>query len=308
MDSVLVLGGGPDRERPVSLRSAAGVADALREAGYRVNAQTIDKPTPDELKAMEGDVIFPVLHGPWGEGGALQVLLEQVGRPFVGSGADAAAIAMDKLATAKLASGAPSVRISPKMPVDVSQDEPPDELPLVIKPVREGSSFGVHICIDDASWRRAIEAVRQDAADDPSRRYFAEPYVKGRELTVSVLDGRALPVIEIAPASGVYDYDAKYERSDTRYLVDPDLPGDLTRTVQNHALLTADAIGVRHLCRVDFIMDERSVPWLLEVNTMPGFTPTSLFPMAAKAAGLSMPALCRKLVELAKQSGVNAPR
>lgn len=303
MLSVLVLGGGPDRERPVSLRSAAGVADALREAGYAVNAQTVDKPTLDELRAMEGDVVFPVLHGPWGEGGPLQLLLEQLGRPFVGSGADASAIAMDKLATARLASNAPSVRIGPKMPVDPARDEAPGELPLVVKPVRDGSSVGVYICTDEASWKRAIEAVRQDAGEDPSRRYFAEPYVKGRELTVSVLDGRALPVIEIVPASGVYDYDAKYQRSDTRYLVDPELPGDLSRTVQNHALLTADAIGVRHLCRVDFIMDERSVPWMLEVNTMPGFTPSSLFPMAAKAAGLLMPALCAKLVELAAGRG-----
>ncbi len=303
MFSVLVLGGGPDRERPVSLRSAAGVADALREAGYEVNAQTIDKPTLDDLKAMRGDVVFPVLHGPWGEGGPLQLMLEQLGRPFVGSGADAAAIAMDKIATAKLASAAPSVRISPKMPVDPARADTPGELPVVVKPVRDGSSVGVYICTDDASWRRAIEAVRQDAAKDPSRRYFAEPYVKGRELTVSVLDGRALPVIEIVPASGVYDYDAKYERGDTKYLVDPELPGDLSRTVQNHALLTADAIGVRDLCRVDFIMDERSVPWLLEANTMPGFTPTSLFPMAAKAAGMPMEKLCAKLVELAAARG-----
>ena len=303
MFSVLVLGGGPDRERPVSLRSAAGVADALREAGYEVNTQTVDKPSLDELNAMEGDVVFPVLHGPWGEGGPMQLLLEELGRPFVGSGADASAIAMDKLATAKLASAAPSVRISQKAVVDPSRDEPPGDLPLVVKPVREGSSFGVYICTDEASWKRAIETVRQDAAKDPSRRYFAEPYVKGRELTVSVLDGRALPVIEIVPASGVYDYQAKYERGDTRYLVDPDLPGDLTRTVQNHALLTADAIGVRDLCRVDFIMDERSAPWMLEVNTMPGFTPSSLFPMAAKAAGMPMAKLCAKLVELAAARG-----
>ncbi|TVS08148.1 MAG: D-alanine--D-alanine ligase [Phycisphaerales bacterium] len=303
MFSVLVLGGGPDRERPVSLRSAAGVADALREAGYEVNAQTVDKPSLDELKAMEGDVVFPVLHGPWGEGGPLQLLLEELGRPFVGSGADASVIAMDKLATAKLASAAPSVRISQKAMVDPSRDEPPGDLPLVVKPVRDGSSFGVYICTDEESWKSAIEKVRRDAAEDPSRRYFAEPYVKGRELTVSVLDGRALPVIEIVPASGVYDYQAKYERGDTKYLVDPELPGDLSRTVQNHALLTADAIGVRDLCRVDFIMDERSAPWMLEVNTMPGFTPSSLFPKAAKAAGLSMEKLCSKLVELAAARG-----
>lgn len=304
---VLVLGGGPDAEREVSLRSAAGVASALREAGCGVVEATIGRVTADELRALEGDVVFPVLHGSFGEGGPLQDLLESDGRAYVGCGARAARLAMDKLAT-KAAAWRAGVATADAALVNPHDEVCTLELPVVVKPVHEGSSVGLRIVRTASEYAAAVEGVR--ASGRPN---MVERYVRGRELTVGVvdLDGdglRALPIVEIAPASGVYDYQAKYERSDTRYTANPELPAGVRETVQARALTVARAIGVRHLARVDFLLDERGEAWLLEVNTMPGFTATSLLPMAGRAAGIEMPALCVRLAARAMaESGVARP-
>lgn len=300
--SVLVLAGGPDREREVSLDSARAIADALAAQGFEVHHRVIDRPTLAELASHPGDVVFPALHGPWGEGGPLQELLEQLGRPFVGSGAAAAAIAMDKLATGKLAGQLPGVLVPSQALLDPSMTEPPAHLPLVIKPVADGSSVGVHVCRDAESWTRAHAA----ASRDSSTRFMVEQFIAGRELTVGLLDGRAMPIVEIVPASGVYDYDAKYQRSDTRYVVKPDLPEGLAGLLAAASEQLSRLIGVRHLARVDFIIDDRQRPWLLELNTMPGFTSHSLLPMAAEAVGIDFATLCARLVELAARD--DAPR
>ncbi|TVQ61443.1 MAG: D-alanine--D-alanine ligase [Phycisphaerales bacterium] len=303
---VLVLGGGPDAEREVSLRSAAGVASALREAGCGVVEATIGRVTADELRALEGDVVFPVLHGSFGEGGGLQDLLEADGRAYVGCGARAARLAMDKLATKAAAwrAGVPTA--------DAALVNPHDEvcaldLPVVVKPVHEGSSVGLRIVRTAAAYAAAVEAVREHG-----RPNMVEAFVRGRELTVGVVDLEghglaALPIVEIAPASGVYDYQAKYERNDTRYTANPDLPSGARETVQARALTVARAIGVRHLARVDFLLDEHGEAWLLELNTMPGFTATSLLPMAGRAAGIEMPTLCARLAARAMVDGGVAP-
>lgn len=296
--SVLVLAGGPDAERPVSIASATEVASALKAAGHEASLAIIDTPSLDELAKMPGDVVFPVLHGPWGEGGPLQLLLESLGRPFVGSGPDAAALAMDKLATSRLAECIPSVRIPLKAIVDPARDEPPAPFPFVVKPRAEGSSVGLHFCRVEADWPLALASIRSDAIKAPRRGYIAEQCVTGREVTVAVLDGRAQPIIEIAAASGVYDYAAKYDRSDTRYILDPDLPDGLSASLAGQAEAVCAVVGVRHLARVDFLVDARGA-WLLEVNTLPGFTTHSLFPMACAHARLAMPELCSKLVRLA---------
>lgn len=295
--SVLVLGGGPDRERPVSLESARGVARALAGEGFVVHHIEIDRPSRDELAAMPGEVVFPVLHGSFGEGGPLQAMLEEIGRPFVGSRADAAALAMDKLATARLAMQVPGMLTPEHAPLDAGMREPPAPFPLVVKPIRDGSSVGVSICRTPDDWRRAVDA----AQAEPGMAFMVESFIAGRELTVGLLDGRALPIIEIAPAAGFYDYEAKYTREDTRYLVAPELPEGVGDRVRLLAEGLAQVLGVRHLARADFILDERGRAWLLEINTMPGFTSHSLLPMAARAAGLEFGPLCARLVHLAQR-------
>ncbi len=305
LPAVLVLAGGPDDERAVSLESAEGVAAALREAGAVVHDETIDRPTLDELAAMPGEVVFPVLHGSFGEGGPLQDLLVGLGRPFVGSGPTAARLAMDKLAT-KLVSASLGIPTLPACVLSAQDAVLSMELPVVVKPVHEGSSVGLHLCEDAAAWARAHEAASRDIKARPGRVYMVEPMVRGRELTVGVLerggDVSVLPIVEIAAPGGVYDYAAKYDRDDTRYVVEPELPGGVAARCRDAAVTLVRALGVRHLGRVDFLLDDEGTAWLLEVNTMPGFTGHSLLPMAARAAGMEMPGLCARLVRAAMQS------
>ena len=295
--SVVVLGGGPDAEHKVSLDSSAAVAEALaRSDRYAVELQVFDALTPEALADMEGDVVFPVLHGPWGEGGPLQRMLEADGRPFVGCGPHAARWARDKLQTKQVAlslgiASAPAVIFHPH---DV---EPPVDLPLVIKPVHEGSSVGLAICTTLDDWRAGADMARTMLSESSAAAFMVEPLVEGRELTVGIVAGEALPIVEIEPASGVYDYEAKYARDDTRYTVDPPLPEGLAHAIQRDALRLARSLGCVMLARVDFILDTQRGPRLLEANTMPGFTSHSLLPMSAARVGLDMTALCVALVD-----------
>lgn len=304
---VLVLGGGPDAEREISLKSSQAVHQAALDAGLRAERLVIDRPTQDEVDGWQGRIVLPVLHGRFGEGGTLQRMMERAELCFAGCRADAARLAMDKMAT-KLAAARAGVPTSPGAILDPDDLVSPVGLPAVIKPVAEGSSVGLHICRDQPAWERAHAAAMADQREHPHRAYMAEPFIVGREVTAPVIDDehadpddgpRALPLVEIAAADGVYDYQAKYTRNDTRYTVLPDLPDDVTRTIQEHAERLARAIGVRHLARVDFLLPEGREPLVLEVNTMPGFTPTSLLPMAARAAGIDMPQLVARLVRLA---------
>lgn len=302
--SVLVLGGGPDPEHDVSRQSAAGVADALEATGaFRVIRRTIGRLTQSELAALEGDVIFPVLHGRWGEGGPLQQLLEHDGRPFVGCTSRAARIAIDKIMSKAVAQNL-GIRTSPTALLDAGDTVMPMDTPFVVKPVFEGSTIGLHICRTHDDW---LHAHRQSAAS--GRPCLIEPFVKGRELTVGVVSDHdadaltALPVIQIIPAEergGVYDYEAKYVRNDTRYIVGGlDLPPSVIEQISHWTLNLAHAIGVRHLCRADYLLDDDNRAWFLEINTMPGFTSHSLVPLAARAAGIDMGALCARLIRAA---------
>ena len=300
--SIAVLGGGPDAEREVSLVSSQSVADALAmNPRFRVQRHVIDR--LESLRQIPGDVLFPVLHGPWGEGGPLQDLLERDGRPFVGCRARAARLAMDKLAT-KLAASRIGVPTAPAGVLNLLDLGCPLDFPVVVKPIHEGSSVGVHFATDAASWLSAHEKARADREKHPNRIYMVEQAILGgRELTVGVLDGSALPIVEIVPKAAFYDYHAKYHSDDTKYVVGPDLPQQLVSTIQRHAEALCRELGVRHLTRVDFLIDRAGNPWLLEANTLPGFTGHSLFPMAAAdtrlGPELGMTALCSRLVDLA---------
>ncbi len=302
MTSVLVLGGGPDAERTVSETSANAVAQALATS-HDVHFELIDRIDVSRLAALPGDVIFPVLHGSYGEGGPLQDTLNQDGRPYVGSGAAASRACMDKIGT-KLVAASHRIGTPPAGIYDPRDDKPPMSPPFVVKPTHDGSSVGLYLCHSPDNWLAICDAVRTDIATNPYRSYMIERLVIGRELTVGLIGSsdklEALPIVEIAPASGVYDFQAKYERNDTRYIVSPELPAGISRSLAEASLQLAEALGVRDLARVDFVLDRAGDAWLLEINTMPGFTPTSLLPKAAHAAGLSFDQLCCRLVSLAQ--------
>lgn len=296
--NVLVLLGGPDAERDVSIMSGREVAQALRAAqGFAVIERIIDKPNLQQLAELAAEtaceVIFPVLHGQWGEGGPLQEFLEQLGVPYVGSSPDASFLAMDKLKTKSLLA-AQGVR-TPEA-AELAENGPClIEPPLVLKPVDDGSSVDLRICLTDeqiAQARRELHPRRP--------RLMAEQYVRGREITAGILHGHLLPFIEITPDASVefYDYEAKYLREDTTYVVDPELPPGIADEAARVAMMGFDMLGCRDIARVDFMLDVRGL-WFLELNTMPGFTTHSLVPMAAASLGMDLPQVCSTLVHAA---------
>ncbi|MEO1582970.1 MAG: D-alanine--D-alanine ligase [Planctomycetota bacterium] len=293
----LVLAGGPDAERAVSIDSASAVAGSIASGGlFESRLRVIDRPA--SLAEEPGDVVVPVLHGPWGEGGPLQDLLEADGRPYVGCRPDAARLCMDKLASKRTATHV-GLRTPPAHALVDPSPSHPIEAPAVIKPIRDGSSVNLHMCHDRESLERAREASMH--AGTPM---MIEKLIAGREITCGLIDTglglRALPLIEIIPAEGVYDYEAKYDRDDTRYVVGSRAtPHADHARVQADSLVLASALGVRHLARADFIVDDQGEHHLLEINTMPGFTGHSLLPKAASALGISMATLCTSLCEVA---------
>lgn len=305
---VLVLAGGPDRERAVSLVGGGQVADALRDAGHEVLQRDI---MPDDLSALDayadwgGDVVFPVLHGRWGEGGGLQRVLSDRDMCYVGSGAAAASLCINKHLTKLTVSGHGVQTPESQLLLPGQMRKIP--APVVIKALEEGSTLGLAICKTE---EQAAAAQASLSTDYP--RLLAERYVPGKELTVGVIadeQGKptALPIIHIVPAGEYYDYDAKYERDDTKYLFDIELPNETLEQVRDWSLKAFRVLGVRHLCRVDFMVDEFNRPWFIEVNTMPGFTTHSLLPMAAAKSGLNLAQLTDRLVRLA-HTGVDVGR
>lgn len=302
LPTLLILAGGPDAEREVSLLSAAAITDALRASGrWVVHHQVIDRPTLADLRAMPGDVIWPALHGPWGEGGGIQDLLELDGRPYVGCRPHAARLAMDKVAT-KFFAQAAGARCAPTAVFNPRDEGCPLPFPIVLKPIFEGSTLGLHIVRNSAEWPAA-----RDAAARSGKPYLIEPFIKGTEITAGMIDrgegqGRlsTLPLIRITPADGLYDYEAKYTREDTRYEVDPPIDRSITQHIGEVTARITQSMGVRHLCRADYILDDEGTAWFLEVNTMPGFTSHSLVPKAARHVGIEMPELCAGLVERAR--------
>ncbi|MCC7406795.1 MAG: D-alanine--D-alanine ligase [Phycisphaeraceae bacterium] len=308
---VMVLAGGPDRERAVSLMSGAEVAVGLQQAGHEIIQRDIG---PGKLESLEefvawgGEVIFPVLHGAWGEGGPLQRILEQKRLKFVGCRSSAAELGMDKVRTKEVWSrdGLPTPRS--EVIERVAGGQLPGgtlEPPVVVKPPCEGSSIDVAICHDKKQLAEAMG--RLGRAHD---RLMVEQFVAGKELTVGLLERpgeqgggvEALPVLEIVPTTSFYDYDAKYQREDTQYRFDPELPGEVLRRVEELAVRAHEIVGCRHLSRVDVIVDKSGEPWLLEINTMPGFTSHSLVPKAAGKAGVAFYALVDRLARLGMSS------
>lgn len=298
---LLLLTGGPDAEAPISRAGAAEVGVALEdEPGIEI--RTVDLPDGDSdavraaVQDEPTDVVFPLLHGPWGEGGSLQSILAGVGVPFVGCDEQAARVAMNKQTTKDRAAAA-GVPIIPGGVVSHGQRSPVAP-PAIVKPVDDGSSVGLLVAGDDDELREAIDAVTRTHVQA-----LVERRIVGREITIGLLDGEPLPVVEIVSPGGVYDHDAKYASSETIYRTAPDdLPAGVVRAAEESAREVWTAIGARDLARVDFMIED-GVPYLLEANTMPGFTARSLFPRAAAAAGLPLGALAARLVRGAAARG-----
>ncbi|EEW24246.1 D-alanine--D-alanine ligase [Rhodobacter ferrooxidans] len=290
---VAVLMGGLSAEREVSLVSGRECAQALREAGFQVIEVDADRDLCARLSEIQPDVVFNALHGRWGEDGCVQGMLEWLGLPYTHSGVLASALAMDKARAkeAYRAAGLPIVesRLACTAEVKARHVMPP---PYVVKPNNEGSSVGVYLVQD------AANSPPQLGADMPEV-VMVETYAPGRELTVSVMGERALAVTDII-TTGWYDYDAKYKPGGSRHVVPADLPQEITAACLEYALRAHRALGCRGLSRTDFRWDEsRGLAGLilLETNTQPGMTPTSLSPEQAAQCGISFPELCRWMVE-----------
>ncbi|MFI4855711.1 MAG: hypothetical protein ACIAQF_12120 [Phycisphaerales bacterium JB065] len=319
---VLVLAGGPDAEHPVSVESASSIFEALtRSERFEPRYELIDRPRPQDLTDLiahhHAACVFPALHGRWGEGGPLQELLERCGVAYVGCQPPAARRAIDKAETKRIATTvlarfashplASIIKVSHTELVNPASDDMPLPLPFVAKPTFEGSTFGLHIVKTESQWTEALQAIRAEP-----KAYIAEPLTPGRELTSGVIAGPTddsgrptpallrVPLIEIRPATDLYDYAAKYQRDDTVYIVAPDLPEAVTDAMQTFSIALAEAMGIRHLARADYMYDDQTgIAHFLEINTMPGFTSHSLLPKAAAHAGLPMLALCERLIEAA---------
>ena len=293
--TVGVLMGGMSSERPISMKSGKAVADALRSRGYEVVEIDVGPNTPAELVEHRVDVAWLALHGSFGEDGCIQGLLEIMRIPYTGSGVRASAIAMDKIATKRLLRGT-AVNL-PEDTVWRKGDSIPENLafPVVTKTPNGGSTIGIHICKDDGELKTALDACGQFEAD-----VLLEQFVAGREITVAVLDGAALPVVEIRPLSGHFDFEAKYTKGQTEYLVPAPIDPVIAATAQQHAEIAYRTVGLSGVSRADFIVDADGIPWFLEINTIPGMTATSLTPMSAGATGISFEDLVEMSVKAAQ--------
>jgi D-alanine-D-alanine ligase len=290
---ITVMLGGPSAEREVSLRSGAAVAGALRSLGHEVH----ELDPRDESWALppETEVVFLALHGTYGEDGTVQRRLEESGVPYTGCDPEASRIAFDKALTKQrcAALGIPTARFTVIDSVKASWPMGWNP-PVVVKPVRQGSSVGLQFVERVADWSAALaEAMRYDS------QVMVEERISGRECTVGILGDEPLPIVEIRPKNGAYDYSNKYTPGATEYLCPAPFDKATKRRIEAAALGAFRAIGGRDYGRVDVIVRAPGEPVVLEVNTLPGMTETSLLPQAAAAAGLSYAELCQRTVDLA---------
>ena len=331
---IAVLMGGRSSEREISLRTGQGVAQALRNLGHDVTSvdaadgsvlpagkeeasaakrETVLKlPVSAMLKGLQtpaveqSEMVFIALHGTYGEDGTIQAALELLGKVYTGSGVLASAIAMDKAMSKRvfereaiptphwvvLEAGVPGRGIDTSLL---------GGYPLIVKPNSEGSTVGLTVVKHASELDAALEkASRHDT------QILIEQYIAGRELTVAVVGEEAFPIVEIEPKSGFYDYEAKYTKGKTDYTCPAVLDKELGRLVRELAVECAAVLGCRGVARVDFRLNDDDEPYVLEVNTVPGLTPTSLVPMAAAAKGLSYDQLVGRIVDMARADAKNA--
>jgi len=302
---VAVVMGGPGAEREVSIESGTCVMRALAALGHDARSLDFDGRFVDALREIAPDVVFNALHGTGGEDGTIQGVLEWIGVPYTGSAVTACALSIDKHLTKKLlaAEGLPTPAWDtfdltggtlPLLPGSLN-------LPLVAKPRFSGSSAGVEIVRTHEAWTKAMIAAAERAPE-----IVAEEFVPGREFACAVLGEEALPVVEIIANDEFYSYDAKYKPGGSRHLIPAPIDHDLTLRLQTLALSVHRLIGLRDYSRTDFIVTDHGRPTILEVNALPGLTPTSLVPDEAQHAGISFDALIERLVQYAVARAVNS--
>ncbi|MFY9615497.1 MAG: D-alanine--D-alanine ligase [Candidatus Dormiibacterota bacterium] len=302
---VVVLAGGVSGEREVSLRSGGQVLNALRSLGHEAEMVDFGPECGEALRRIDPDLVFPTLHGPLGEDGTAAAVLELLDLPYVGSGVLAGALAMNKAAAKRvmIAEGLPT----PEFELVESVADPRVQaghlaahlgLPLAIKPNSGGSSLGFSIARDEDAVLDGVALALDSSGPDGAA--LVESFKPGMEVTIGVLgvhDPQALPTLEILATSGTYDYEAKYTAGMSQHVIPARIPPAQAEEAQRLALRAHHLVGARGLSRVDVICPPTGEVWILEVNTMPGMTELSLFPDAARAAGLEFPELIARLVE-----------
>jgi len=286
-ENVGVLMGGSSSEREISLRSGKAVSAALKRSAVKVTELDLNHRWPEQIQNSGIDAAFIALHGTLGEDGAIQGLLEIMGIPYTGSGITASALCMNKKLSKSVLEKA-----GIKTPVDITlNSDGPLRYPVIVKPVAEGSSVGLHYINDRNEWNAL--GISNSAG------WIAEMPVKGPEIHVSTLNGKALPPVEIVPKSGVYDFESKYTIGATEYFCPARIPAETLRLCMQRAEEAVEATGCDGAPRVDMIVADGGEPVVLEVNTIPGMTETSLLPKAAAQAGISFDELCCRILALA---------
>jgi D-alanine-D-alanine ligase len=292
---IAVLKGGPGSERQVSLATGAGVAKALRSLG----AEVTEVDVADEKFQLpnDTDLAFIALHGTFGEDGQVQRILEDRGVSYTGEGVAESELAFDKIPSKRKFSD--HGVLTPRWEVIQAGETPNLPLPLVIKAPRQGSTVGVYIVKEESALAPALkEAAQYD------HEFLIEEFIPGRELTIGILGDLALPVLEIIPKSGFYDFNDKYPflnpqgGGGAEHVCPAKIPGELTSKIQDLALLACNSLGLKVYSRVDVILSPQNEPFVLEVNTIPGMTEASLLPEAAGVAGISYAQLCAQIIEL----------
>jgi D-alanine-D-alanine ligase len=292
--NIAVLMGGPGAERAVSLNSGAAVVKALRSLG--ANVTEIDMHGSDFEVPAGTDLAFNIIHGTFGEDGQLQALLDARGIPYTGEGEVGSRLAFDKIASKKrfVAAGVPTA----KWEIVAKGDAPTLPLPFVVKPPREGSSVGVHIVQDTV----ALDAALEDCFSRDTE-VLVEEFVQGKELTVGVVGDEAFPVVEIVPKVDFYSYENKYTKGASEYFCPARLDAETAARVQAAALAAHRSLGLEVYSRVDVLLDAQGNPYVLEVNTIPGMTETSLLPKGAAAVGVNFAQLCERIAALSLAKG-----
>jgi len=293
--TITVFLGGNSKEREVSLRTGVAVARALRSLGHTV--LELDPGSADWELPTATEVVFLALHGTYGEDGTVQRRLEELGVPYTGCDPESSRVAFDKLLTKErcLEAGiaTPRYLVLDSLRAPWPKDHQP---PFVLKPVCQGSSVGLQFVDTPDQWPAALAQVLEHDS-----RVLVEERILGRETTVGILAGQALPIVEVRPRQGAYDYQNKYTAGATEYLCPAPFPNAVAERIQQAALGAFQAVGGRDYARVDVMVDAQQHPWVLEVNTLPGMTETSLLPKAAAAAGISYSELCQRMIDLALQ-------
>lgn len=306
-----VLMGGRSPEREISLRTGEAIYNALEKLGNTAVKIDVGYDVVERVKKESVELAFLALHGKYGEDGTVQGLLEMIGIPYTGSGVLASSLAMDKIAAKKIFSyeGLPTPQFlvmesttAKNLGLQTAAEKIYSEmgLPLVVKAPTQGSTIGITFVHQKEDLVGALELAFQY---DHSA--LVEQFIKGTEITASVLGNEnpiALPLIEIISTTGIYDYEAKYTAGMSEHIIPPRIPKERQDVIRDLAVRTFKAIGCRGLARVDFMLDRYGNPFILEVNTIPGMTATSLFPDAARAAGIEFPELIDRIIKLAQES------